>query len=438
MTLFENTTPAPIALVDGADPITTGTAVDQAFYNALKAALNAQLHSASDPTVMPSDIIAAVATARGVYASLAAKLTAMEALFTGVGPSTLRNGFALGNFIANGDGRMWSRGDAAAPDYWVLTGTGAAVARTGPGLADTTSVNDRADSFAAKVTYGSDAAALSQYVFRTALGSALDEFFASRFQPVDAQGNTIAGYGGGAADSALQLWYIGHVWCDGTNRARLRLTGSAPATSEYHPGSSAWRTLVAGPLTAVVGTPIQAQRRVETAGSAYFMSDCVVATELGLPPLWIPEKTTYRTHRYYVNNPATGVLDYFVFARPAFILGAQIQCLTAGTVTAPTIDLLTPIGGVYSSLFVTLPTIATGQLQGAFQMCNPAAANYRRRTIRPALTASATQADNTSLRLDYVDDGGGSLRDLMVTIHYLEYDRPLDQFRGSDDLGESA
>lgn len=433
MVLFENTVPPPIPLVDGADPITTGTPTDAAFYNALKASLNVQLHDTSDPTKHPKDAIAELKAAREAYGSLLLKLNAMSAAFTGVGPSVIRNGFVLGNLLANDSFLMWSRGDAAAPNHWALSGAGAAVARTGVGQADTQVLTSQ-DHFAAKLTYGSAAAVLAQNALEATL--AVPYFASNRLAPVDALDVTAPGYGNN--DTNTNAYLIYHVWCDGTNRARLGLAyGTETVYSPYHPGNSQWRTLVAGPVDFAGTDLIQAQLRVEAAGAAYFQCGSLIFSALDLPPMYIPSLVRYRTHTFYANNPATGVLTYFTFARPAFVLGAQMQCLTAGTVTAPTCDLLTPIGGVYSSLFATLPTIATTQLVGAAQVCNPAAANYRRRTVIPALVASATQVDNTSLRLDYVDDGGGTLRDLMVTIHYLEYLRPFDQFRAMADLGEA-
>lgn len=429
-------------LVDGATPVSTGTAIDEAFWNLVQAALLGELRGATDPTRTAAQCIDEVLAARvgsqsgRTFSSLLARLNDWEARQY-VQPSAIRNGFVLGNLLANDVGMMWSRGDAAAPDFWVLSGTGAAVARTGEGQADTTSVNSRLTSFASKVTYGSSAAALSQFVFPTALENALDEFFASKFVPVDATGTNLPGYT--TDDSALQMYFIDHVWSDGSSRARIRLTGSSPVTSPYHPGDSTWRTLVAGPLNAVAGTPVQAQRRVEASGAAYFQSGCVIMAPLGLPPMYVPTPIVRDVHYVRVlGNPAGGTLDFFMPHEPIFILGAQMACVTAPTTNPPTIDLLTPIGGAFASLFVTLPTIATGKLVGTLQACDPAAANYRRRTIRglPTVAAAALQ-DNSMLKMVYVDDTGNTLQDLVVAVHYLRYARPLDQFRELGDIGEA-
>lgn len=420
-------------LVDGADPPNTGTAINEAWWDLAEAALDGECRGATDPTRTPAqttdEVLAARQPASGSpYASLVARLNAWEAQQY-VTPAHVRNGFVLGNLLANDTFMMWANGDAAAPDFWTLSGTGAAVARCGVGQADTTVIPNQ-DHFSAKLTYGTSAAILEQDVLSPAAwASSRGATTLFRYTP------DTSAYG--AAEQEAYYYLIGHVYATTGNQARLAMHdgGGVFVYSPYHGGGGSFASLVAGPFNPA-SAQLSAQFRVETAGAAYVQCLSVIMTPLALPPMYIPGRVRYKTLSYYANNPATGVLTYFPFARPAFIIGAQMQCLTAGTVTAPTIDLLTPIGGVYSSLFATLPTIATGQLVGAAQACDPVAANYRRRTIRPALAASATQVDNTSLRLDYVDDGGATLRDLIVTIHYLEYDRPFDQFRAISDLGE--
>lgn len=438
MVLVDNATPPWPTVTDDTGNLTSGTKFDAAYDGAVKDTVDALIHSSADASKSPADIISEMKDARGNLSSLNARLGGVvDADGNPVGvlsPSAVRNGLVLGNVLANDTFLMWSRGDAAAPDFWTLSGAGAAIARCGVGQADTRVITNM-DHFSAKLTYGSAAAVLAQKAMES-ISSRINGAFGFRYLPVDSSGAAIAGYDDG---TFLKAYGICHVWSDGASRARLGLVSPTDNfQSYYHPGDSEWHSLIVGPVDvgAVSDPRLTFQCRVEVAGAAYFQGASLILAPAGLMPMYIPARVRYKTLTYYANNPATGVLNYYAFARPVFIVGAQMQCLTAGTVTAPTIDLLTPIGGVYSSLFVTAPTIATGQLVGAAQTCDPAAANYRRRTIRPALSANATQVDNTSLRLDYVDDGGGTLRDLIVTIHYLEYDRPLDQFRAISDLGE--
>jgi len=410
--------------------------INKAYLDAYDAEVSSALVDAGNPTVTPAQTTAEVIAARGNLSDLNTRMSAIVDVdgnpINVLSASHVRNGFVFGNLLANDTFAMWANGDAAAPDFWTLSGAGAAIARCGVGQADT-QVLDGQDHFSARLTYGSAAAVLKQKAVASTVQ--LKPFMRSRYMPVDASGAAVTGYD--TYDETLYAYLITHAFSNGTNRARAGLSfGISTDYSPYHPGNSSWATLVAGPSLFTSNHELAAELRCEASGAAYFQCASLVLSPLPLKPMYIPARAHYKTLTYYANNPATGVLTYFTFARPALILGAQMQCLTAGTVTAPTCDLLTPIAGVYSSMFVTAPTIATGQLVGAAQACNPAAANYRRRTIRPALSASATQTDNTSLRLDYVDDGGNTLRDLMVTIHYFEYDRPLDQFRAMTDIGE--
>lgn len=436
MVLFENTVPAPIPLVDGADPVTTGTPVDATFYAALKASLNKQLSSASDPTKYPSDAIAELATARGNFSSLALLLanvvTPNGAPVGAVIPSMLRNGLVLGNLLANDTFMMWSRGDSAAPDYWVKTGTGATVERCGVGQIDTTVLANQAH-YSAKLTFGTTEARLTQYVLPVAdlVGAAAG----SRYAPVDNNGTEVSGYN--ADDSAMAVYGIFHVWCAASAAARIFCdSGLGVSYSPYHPGDSSWHTLI---VAGSYGNTLSFGLSLG-AGVAYAQLGCLIAVPVTIPPMYVPafvvrDKYTVRV----LGNPAGGTIDFMMPDSPIHILGAQMACMTAPTGTVPTIDLLTPIGGAYASMFVTLPTIAATKLVGTFQACDPAAGNYRRRTIRglPAAASAALQ-DNSIMKMVYVDDGGNTLQDLVVTVHYLRYARPFEQFRSMGDIGEAA
>ena len=437
MVLFENTVPPPIPLVDGADPITTGTPTDAAFYNALKAALNVQLHDTSDPTKHPKDAIAELKAAREGNATLLAKLDAMEAAFTGVGPNEVRNGFEYGNMLANGEGLMWSRADTAAPDYWAL-GAGA-IARCGSGQADTRALSN-VRGFSMKLTHSGTPAYLYQRFVSNAMADVMGEgLLDTQLKPVDANGNDIVGYDGGG----LVAWAIYHVWSAGTNRARLRLAQASGGTidSQYHPGDSDWHPLIVGPLGLNTADYTELQLRCETAGDAYFQAGGLWLTRLALPPSYVPAKMVLRAHRFTrIATPAVATdYDAFTPSRPILILGTRATCRTAPTTDAVIYDLKTPISGTYQSLFATLPQIAATKLTSTIQACDPAAANYRRRTIRGVYSAGdATMPDNAEVRLDVTQrDAGATAANVDVTMFYLELDLPFNQFRSMTDVGEA-
>jgi hypothetical protein len=72
------------------------------------------------------------------------------------------------NVAVNGDLDDWSAGGAAAPDNFTLSGAGAAIARTGPGQADTFSFNTGLAGYAAKLTRSGADVKLTQAVIATA------------------------------------------------------------------------------------------------------------------------------------------------------------------------------------------------------------------------------------------------------------------------------
>lgn len=394
----------------------------------------------------PAETTAEVVDARGSLPSISKRIGGVidsDGNPIGVvSPSMLRNGFVYGNLTFNGDGLSWSRGGAAAPDGWALAGAGAAVAQCGVGMTDTVSAETNSRSFAARVTAAAVPGVLAQRVLNADMVAG--RFSNTRALPVDASGNIVPGYSD-PDDKYLFAWYSEWVFCDATNRARLligesSMSAAIGSASPYHPGDSAWHLLVAGPYSDPDGlSSIIIQRRAETAGAAYFQGASVHLAPAGFAPLWLPTRWRYRTAALpYIDNPATGVIGYVPFARPVFIIGAQMLCVTAGGGSQATVDLLTPISGTFQSMFATLPTIAAAKLTGVLQACDPAAANYRRRTIRGCHTAGdSALPDNSLMRVDYVDDGSATLRGLTVVIHYLEPETPFDQLLSMGELGET-
>jgi hypothetical protein len=422
-----------------ATPVVDGTTVfGNAWWTLVLAELATALQDAGHPTVTPADIIAELIAARGNTASLPARLANSIDIngnpLNQTLPSMMRNGHPYGNVALNDTMQMWSRGDTAAPDFWAFTGTGGAIQRCGVGQADTKVIPNQ-DHFSARLTYGSDPARLTQYPIISTLSiSARSDH---PYIPVDSNASPVPGYD--STDLAGWTAYaIGHVWCDGTNRARVYGSGGlGNSYSEYHPGDSQWHTLIT-PVS--FGTQMAFGCSVESAGAAYFQCVGLVFLPSTMAPMWMPARVRYGAHVVRVlGNPASGTLDFWQPPRPVHIVGCQMSCITAPTGSQPTIDLLTPIGGAFASMFVTLPTIAASKLTGMLQVPNPAAANYRRRTIRGLYSAGdAALQDNSIMKMVYVDDGSSTLQDLIVRVNYVEYNPPLEQFRGMTDLSEVA
>lgn len=426
-------TPPSIDVTDGV------TQLNKALFDTFNAANAAALKGSVDQS--PAATTDEVGSARGNFGSLDGRISSIVAAdgtpVDLLQASAVRNGYDQGNLLANDTFLMWSQGDAAAPDHWALGGTGAAVARCGVGQSDTEVIANQAH-YAAKVTFGSDTASLTQKaVIGGSLARSLQALF-QRYAPVNAQGSAIAGYVSDA--TGMGAWLIAHVKCNGTNRARVRVSDPLDnvngVASEFHPGDNEWHTLIAGPLPPTINRLI-VSLEVVSAGTAYFQCAGLYLTPISLPPMWTPARTRYFAKELpVINNPATGTIGYMTFGRPTFIVAGQALCITAPGGTVPTIDFLVPISGTFQSMFVTKPQITAAQQSGTLREPDPAAANYRRRTVRGSYAAAAGLADNSIMRIDYVDDGSGTLRDLIVIAHCVQYDRPLEQFRSSIDLGE--
>jgi hypothetical protein len=433
-------------------PLTT-TAVDgttvlnKAYIDAFVTEINAALVDLGHPTVTPGQAIAELIAARGSRASVDARLLTVVDHdgnpLSQLSPRMTRNGFVWGNCAWNAGHVLWSRGDAAAPDGWTVSGAGVAIARCGFGQADTNVFNasDHAN-FAARLTYGSAIARYTHQFAPTQVFQATDNgIWEGERAPLDANGDPLPGYA--SVEENTQMYVLAAVMANGVNRARISIGDQAGignlSYSNYHPGDGGFHWLLAGPFDATnAPSTLNIQGHCENAGTAYFMDWMICLSSIGLSPTFLPEKPIkdFITLQS-ANNPASATgLFYWSPNEPIIITGVRLGCSAAPTTTAPTVDLLTPIGGAYASMFATLPDIPVTKFTGV-QATDPASANYRRKCIRGIQTdGAAALADNSIVRIDYVDDGGNTLRDLVITIDFLRFPRPFEQWRSLLDIGE--
>lgn len=174
------------AMADDDGTLTVGTIVNKALFDSIKTAINNQVKSATNPTLTPEDIIDEVVTARGNLASLTARIGGViDANGNLIAPSSLITA-AQGKSIVgtrdvalNGSLEDWAAGGAAAPDDWVLSGAGAAVARTGAAMADTFTFG--AGPYAAKLTRAGADVRLTQTVIGTSDWAANESIEADKF-----------------------------------------------------------------------------------------------------------------------------------------------------------------------------------------------------------------------------------------------------------------
>lgn len=113
-------------IVNGTTP-DSGTKLTREVFDAMRDAIEGVVYH-PDREETPAAVIDEVAVARDVYASLSARLAAMEALISGGGGGGTVPGVVSSNWLTNGDLLLWSGGDAALPDNWQIAYSGAGAA----------------------------------------------------------------------------------------------------------------------------------------------------------------------------------------------------------------------------------------------------------------------------------------------------------------------
>lgn len=275
MVLLQNGAPAYPAAANDSGTGVDGTAIDAAFLQQIRDAIDGLIHSTTNPTVTPKAVIDEVVTARGTTASLNARLAN---IVDAAGVPTINASVGAINLAGNGEFIVWSAGDAAAPDYFVLAGAGAAIARAGTGLGD---ANTKIGDFCAKVT-----AAPSATLTQTLLdNTAFAKVFALRARKVSV---------GCWVKSAVQ------------NQARITIQdGFSNGFSSYHTGDGTWQWLSATLLiNSFFSVSLSVAFAVDVAGSAYVSGLTVVLGDTA-PRDWMPSQAIYRQERIFISGVQT-------------------------------------------------------------------------------------------------------------------------------------
>lgn len=257
-------------VTDDSGTKTDGTIFNKALTDAIKAEIERLIHSTTNTTVSPEDIIDEVVTARGSKASLDARLDVsmnddgtMKANAANLSTSNYTEGIGSRNVAVNGDFDDWTSGASSAPDNWTLSGAGAAVARTGPGEADTFTFGS--GNFACKVTRAAADAALTQTVI--AAGDWAD------YEDIEDGIVAIAAN----VKSAL------------TSHARVQLNdGFATASSDYHTGTGSAQWLTKTLTIDASATKLEAILQVNNSAGAATFGGVMVVFSNAAPTRWQP------------------------------------------------------------------------------------------------------------------------------------------------------
>lgn len=233
---------------------TSGTILSKTtVFDVIKSAIETLIHSTTNPTVTPEDIIDEVVTARGNLASLNARMSGVVDAdgnpIAAAGTATtvqLQSQLASLNLAANADLSSWSGGAAAAPDSFTLTGAAATIAKTGAGEADTFTFG--AGPYAAKITRAGTDADLTQTVIAAADWSKYEK----------AEGRMVV----------IGAWIKTSV----ASHARLVISDGATETnSSYHTGGGTSEFLTAVHTISSSATKLDFRCEVNSSnGDAYF------------------------------------------------------------------------------------------------------------------------------------------------------------------------
>ena len=257
--------------------LTVGTPWSKAIADAIKASIEDQVHSATNPTLKPYETVDEVVTARGTLASLAAwGLVEHTADGEHVASSTYVTASQAGDSVLENldtDSLLnnWPDGDAAAPASRTLGGAGAVIARCGSGLGDATSLSW--GDWCAKLSYGSAAASLT----KTLLAAANYQ------QGYDGKTITIA-----CRCKASVVNQASIVFDDGAAQTRGGSTGNTAPLYHTGDGTEGWIWTTA----TIDGAATKLEYYVESAQAGtqpYFGCFMVVLGEI-VPTVYFPER----------------------------------------------------------------------------------------------------------------------------------------------------
>ncbi len=397
------------AVVDDLGDRKSGTVWSAAHSASQKAAIEAIVHSLVNPGVSPADAIDELVAARGSLATLSLFL-----LVSHYADGTLKLPASLaalsdvqamvghGNWVYNDDLLIWPAGDAAAPVGYVQTGAGAAIARCGNGLADTTT---KVGPFCMKVTRAAADTTVAQNLMNTTSFSAAGAYWKGRKFGFGAWVNCAIG------SIARLSFYDGVTTTDATNP----VTGTT-----YHSGTGLWQWLSGVHTVSGTATQLAIQAKVlNSAGDAYF-SGITAMPGTQAPAAWVPCPKVYGAAKLVRAGTLVVATDADEFqpARPLLVKDVQLACLTAPTGQAAIVDVNVWDGAAWQSMCSTKPQIAATARRGGVAPDG----TYRYR----CLTGSrGTTVTNSLLNFDIDQVGSGVAGDtIYVHVRALQYARP--------------
>jgi hypothetical protein len=314
MTLLTTWPPYIDDLGDGV----SGTETDLAFFDAMKAAIDDVLESATNPGVNPVDITDEVIAARGTEADLDTRISVehnpdgSHKPQAGLVSQAQAGASWMKNLMPDSQLLLWPDGDALAPEGWTLAGIGATVARCGAGLGDVTVLDY--SPWCALLTYVGGVATLTKSLV------------------VAADFN--AGYRGKTITLAVRCLastpnQASVIVDDGVVQTR----GGSLGNATYHTGDGVEGWIYCTHTFSAVATKLDIILQVALVGTggAYFGAQVLVLGEV-VPTVWFPERWGELPLQLTHTTPAAGddPVNAFVASIPRACILREVV-IKAGT-----------------------------------------------------------------------------------------------------------
>ena len=401
------------ATVDDSGLGQDGTIFNAAYFAAIKSAIEAVVHSTTNPSLTPEDIIDEVVNARGSKATLDQRLDVAlneDGTLKTIGGTLVQTdlentlGIAAGNLLVNNDFQIWADGDSTVPQSWAVAAGTPAVSRAGTGLGDTTR---KIGDFCMKLVTGAENTIIRQTLLSTT------DFDRS----------------GAIFEESREFGFGCWVKTSTPNIARVKMNdGTNFALSNNHTGSGNWEWLT-GSGSVRSGTSATAllfDVQVDSAATVYVSMPTVLCGKYA-PPRAIPSQVVYGTLAFLLpGDPVIASQEslHYVLARPGIVRDVAILAKTdVGSNLVLAIE--RRIGtDTWESLYSSDPTLTTGN---RFLYAGAPTAAYERRCLR----GIANDRHDNTLRVRVVTAPSSGGQDVGIMVRVMQYQSPLEQFRGA-------
>lgn len=391
---------------------TTGTPFSAAYNDAIKASVEDNVHSTTNPTIKTKTIIDEVVTARGNKASLTQRLDGVidaDGNFlpgaSSITQAQASTAFGTRNMVANDTFDIWPAGDAVAPSYFTVASgtcsrqTAAPAAKIGT-------------SYLRVTRAGADACTKQVLLDSTA------------FAKVDfLKGKKVS----------VGCWIYTTVGGNACARVRIKDSASTSTTDKpFQTSVNNWQWVSFTHTMSGSADRLEVECWMETTnGDANFSGLTVIVSDVA-PAYWIPCEVQLGTLHGTAGGNLVVATKNLVFqpSRPGIILHAQLRAETAPATQAIIVDINTYDGAALTTAFTTKPQIAAGaNIGGAVPD-----GTYARRCFTGNFNTTLSTGGIITADIDQVGTGTVGA-DLTIEIRVLQFIRPQEAIMAYNFIG---